>query len=197
MAAFYPPYMYDSFIRGNMHNTIRKLHQKYGPIVRVGPDPLATDGSIGWPEVYGHKAGQRSLAKCPNFSFRGDATALIAAPKGVHRRQRRHLAHAFSDSALRGQESVMKQYVDLLMSRFAARADTGESFNVVKWFDLPRSTSSATSTTQSPFIALKTMAINLGYPHSSMAFAVSPTAASSTSSPRLTKLSKDFESSAI
>ncbi|KAL6882176.1 cytochrome P450 [Trichoderma longibrachiatum] len=135
MAAFYLPYMYDTFICGNMHNTIRKLHQKYGPIVRVGPDHLAIDGSVGWPEVYGQKTGQEEFGKVPEFLFQGDTTALIAAPKDVHRRQRRQLAHAFSDSALRAQEGVMKQYVDLLMSRFAERADTGESFNIIKWFD--------------------------------------------------------------
>ncbi|KAL7809258.1 cytochrome P450 [Trichoderma gracile] len=135
MAAFYLPYMYDSFIRGTMHNTIRKLHHEYGPIVRVGPNHLAIDGSVGWPDVYGHKAGQEEFGKVPEFLFQGDTTALIAAPKDVHRRQRRQLAHAFSGSALRSQETVMKQYVDLLMSRFADRADTGESFNVIKWFD--------------------------------------------------------------
>jgi cytochrome P450 len=135
MAAFYLPYMYDSFIRGTMHNTIRKLHHKYGPIVRVGPNHLAVDGSVGWPDVYGHKAGQEEFGKVPEFLFQGDTTALIAAPKDVHRRQRRQLAHAFSDSALRSQEGIMKQYVDLLMSRFANKADTGESFNVIKWFD--------------------------------------------------------------
>ncbi|KAL7793870.1 cytochrome P450 [Trichoderma ceciliae] len=135
MAAFYLPYLYDNFVSGQMHNTIRKLHRKYGPIVRVGPDHLALDGSIAWPEVYGYKGDKEEFEKVPNFTFVGDTSAIIAAPKDVHRRQRRQLGHAFSDGTLRDQEFVISKYVDLLMERLTDRSDTGKSFNIIDWMN--------------------------------------------------------------
>ncbi|KAL7928659.1 cytochrome P450, partial [Trichoderma chlorosporum] len=135
MAAFYLPYLYDNFISGQMHNTIRKLHRKYGRIVRIGPDHLAFEGSIAWVEVFGHKGEKEEFEKVPNYVFEGDTTGIVGAPKAVHRRQRRQLSHAFSDGALRDQGVVMKKYVDLLMKRFTERSDTGKSFNIIDWFN--------------------------------------------------------------
>ncbi|KAL7943935.1 cytochrome P450 [Trichoderma barbatum] len=135
MAAFYIPFLYVNHISGQMHKTIKKLHRKYGPIVRLGPDHLAFDGSIAWPEVFGHKGDKIEFEKVPGFVFEGDIRGIIAAPKAVHRRQRRQLGHAFSDGALRDQGTAMKKYVDLLMERFTERSDTGESFNVVDWLN--------------------------------------------------------------
>lgn len=135
MAAFYLPYLYGNFVSGRMHNTIRKLHRKHGPIVRVGPDHLALDGSVAWPEVFGHKGDKEEFEKVPGFYFEGDIGGIIAAPRDVHRRQRRQLGHAFSDSALRDQEVIITKYVDLLMERLAERSDTGESLNIVDWMN--------------------------------------------------------------
>jgi cytochrome P450 len=135
MAAFYFPFLYDNLVSGQMHNTIRKLHRKYGPVVRVGPDHLALDGSIGWPEVFGYRGDKKEFEKVPGYLFEGDTIGLIAAPKDVHRRQRRQLSHAFSDGALRDQEVVIGKYVDLLMERFTERSGPEKSFNVVDWMN--------------------------------------------------------------
>lgn len=135
MAAFYLPYLYDNCVSGQMHKTVNKLHRKYGPIVRVGPNHLALDGSVAWPEVFGHKGDEEEFEKIANYLFEGDSSGVIAAPKDVHRRQRRQLGHAFSDGALRDQGTVMKKYVDLLMERFTERSDTGKSFNIIDWIN--------------------------------------------------------------
>ncbi|UKZ78591.1 hypothetical protein TrVFT333_006337 [Trichoderma virens FT-333] len=135
MAAFQLPYTYGTLVSGHMHNTMKKLHRKYGPIVRVGPDHLAFDGSIAWPEVFAHRADKEEYGKVSNFLFMGDTMSIIGAPKAIHRRQRRQLGHAFSDGALRDQGPIMKKYVDLLMQRFTEKSDTGKSFDVNDWFN--------------------------------------------------------------
>ncbi|KAH6603743.1 cytochrome p450 3a17 [Trichoderma cornu-damae] len=134
MAAFYLPYLYKNLVSGQIRHTIKKLHRKYGPIVRVGPDHLAIDGSIAWPEVFGLK-GEKEFEKVANFLFEGDTSGIIAAPRDVHRRQRRQLGHAFSHGALRDQEAVIGKYVDLLMERLSERSDTGKSFNIIHWMN--------------------------------------------------------------
>ncbi|RFU81695.1 cytochrome p450 3a17 [Trichoderma arundinaceum] len=135
MAAFYFPYLYRNMVSGQMHKTIEKLHRKYGPIVRVGPDHLAVDGSIGWPQVFERKTNKAEYEKVPGFYFEGDTIGLLSAPKDVHRRQRRQLNHAFSDAALRDQEVIINKYLDLLMQRLTERSNTGESLNIVDWMN--------------------------------------------------------------
>ncbi|KAL7785758.1 cytochrome P450 [Trichoderma afarasin] len=135
MAAFYLPYTYGTFLSGRMHHTMKKLHRKYGPIIRVGPNHLAVDGSIAWPEVFGHKTDKEEYGKLPGFLFAGDTISIIGAPKDMHRRQRRQLGHAFSDGALRDQGPIIQSYVNLLMERFTEKSEAGKSFDVNDWFN--------------------------------------------------------------
>ncbi|KAJ4155986.1 hypothetical protein LMH87_001203 [Akanthomyces muscarius] len=131
-AAWYLPHLYNNYIVGNGHFRATRLHRKYGPIVRIGPNHLAVDGAIGWREIYGHKTGKQEFNKF--FTPTRDSEFnLINAPKDTHRRIRRQLAHAFSDSALAEQETVVLQYVDLFIDRLTERC--GESINIVKWFN--------------------------------------------------------------
>lgn len=68
--------------------------------MRTGPNNIAVDGSIGWPEVYAHRKGKAEYTKVANyFGPGGEKTLIGATTQEDHRRQRRHLAHAFSESA--------------------------------------------------------------------------------------------------
>ncbi|RKK47393.1 hypothetical protein BFJ67_g7792 [Fusarium oxysporum f. sp. cepae] len=78
-----------SHIIGTWLREAAQLHRQYGPIVRIGPNHIAVDGSIGWPQVYGHQPGKAEFSKYPNFIFPGDGMSLIGAQKDDHRRQRR------------------------------------------------------------------------------------------------------------
>lgn len=58
------PHLYLENIRGLFYRDVRELHNKYGNIVRVGPNEICVDGSIGWNDAYGHrKAGQAEFGK--------------------------------------------------------------------------------------------------------------------------------------
>ncbi|KXJ84965.1 hypothetical protein Micbo1qcDRAFT_113250, partial [Microdochium bolleyi] len=52
-----------------------------------------------------------------------------------HRRMRRVLAHAFSEKALRGQEELVKSYVDLFVKRIGEQATTGP-INIALWYNV-------------------------------------------------------------
>lgn len=129
------PVAYANFIDGSWVRRVPRLHQKYGPVVRIGPDHIAVDGSIGWPEVFGRRpAGKAEFQKLPPL-FQEDHHALIIAPRDDHRRQRRQIGHAFSDVALAQQESIIAKYVNLLMDRLSGHAKDGQAVDIVKWLN--------------------------------------------------------------
>ncbi|EXM20052.1 hypothetical protein RAB80_011678 [Fusarium oxysporum f. sp. vasinfectum] len=76
-----------SHVTGTWLREAAQLHRQYGPIVRIGPNHIAVDGSIGWPQVYGHQPGKAEFSKYPNFIFPGDGMSLIGAQKDDHRRE--------------------------------------------------------------------------------------------------------------
>jgi hypothetical protein len=47
---------------------------------------------------------------------------------------RRNLAHAFSDKALRGQESLIQSYVDLLVQRMGEHAAQAKHMDIMTWY---------------------------------------------------------------
>lgn len=51
-----------------------------------------------------------------------------------HSRQRRTLAHAFSQKALLEQESIIRGYVDLFVEKLRPFAETGNDINMCDWF---------------------------------------------------------------
>ncbi|ATY64628.1 cytochrome P450 3A17 [Cordyceps militaris] len=135
-AASWFPFLYQTNIEASAPKKIAAMHRQYGPVVRVSPNQIAVDGSIGWPDVFSH-----ATSKKPEFGkpfeqyFPGDATSLIGAPKDRHRRIRRQLAHAFSASALTAQEATVTRYVDMLMERFRTLESAGRPFDVIPWLN--------------------------------------------------------------
>lgn len=111
------------------------LHQKYGPIVRISPNDLAVDGSVGFPQVFQHRPGKPEWPKHRGFYFDGDEVSLIAGGQEIHRRLRRQLNHAFSDASMYEQEPIVKKYIQLLCSRLGELAATGETVDLVRWFN--------------------------------------------------------------
>lgn len=131
------PFRYQHHIQATWIRQTVDMHHKYGPVVRVAPDLIAVEGSVAWPEVYHHRSGGRAeFRKIPNFFFPGDHITIIGGNTSeVHRRQRRHLAHAFSEAAMYEQEPIIKKYVDLLVERLTELAKPGNAVNIVHWFN--------------------------------------------------------------
>ncbi|KAF7536019.1 hypothetical protein G7054_g4869 [Neopestalotiopsis clavispora] len=127
---------WNSHIRGTWTREVAKLHRRYGPIVRIGPNRIALDGSIGWPQVFAHKTGMPEFTKSPDFIFKGDSHSMIGSSSTeTHRRQRRTLAHAFSDAALKEQETVITKYIDLLLDQIGKKTESGAAVNIVDWLN--------------------------------------------------------------
>jgi cytochrome P450 len=70
-------------------------------------------------DIYGHAArGKKLFVKDAFYEVHGDSPGIVSVrDPAQHSRQRKYLAHAFSAKALRSQEFVIHQYVDLFVSQ--------------------------------------------------------------------------------
>jgi cytochrome P450 len=60
---------------------------------------------------------------------------LLTADRPTHIRQRRLLSHAFSENALREQESILQSYVTKLIIQLEARRSSSQPIDLVEWFN--------------------------------------------------------------
>ncbi|KAI3395888.1 hypothetical protein diail_673 [Diaporthe ilicicola] len=129
------PFQWGTNMSGSFTRESADLHRKYGPIVRVAPNHLAVDGSIGWPQIYQHRPGKPEWSKKTGWYFENDHLALIGAPHDNHKRLRRQLNHAFSTESMYEQEPIVQKYIGMLLNHFSDKAAKGEAFDVVPWFN--------------------------------------------------------------
>jgi cytochrome P450 len=107
----------------------------------MGPDEVAVDGDPGWEDAYAFRRnGRDEFMRDPAF-FNISTGKTVSHPsifltdREGHSRQRRILAHAFSQNAMYEQEPIIKHYVDLFISRIHTFAAAGTAVDIVKWFN--------------------------------------------------------------
>ncbi|KAK1954620.1 cytochrome P450 [Colletotrichum sublineola] len=90
----YVPYA-RNFTSGHAHRTMLKLHQQYGPIVRVGPTHISINHPNAFEDLEGHRkaGGENPKDPIPNISFQD---SILGSNREDHQRFRRALAHGFS-----------------------------------------------------------------------------------------------------
>ena len=132
------PYAYKNHLLGQFGHAARDLHRKYGPVVRIAPNRLMVDGAVGWQDVFMHKPG-RNL---PEFGKEARSIgpeaekSLLGAPtREAHRRQRRQLAHGFSEAAIYEQEPIISYYVDLFVRRLSENSKGGKPLDLHQWLN--------------------------------------------------------------
>ena len=108
------------------------MHAKYGIVVRNHPDELSFIGASGWKDIY---TARPQLPK-PTFGVLKTpdgvpSIATVPDPE-IHGRQRKVLAHAFSEHALREQEYILQKYSDVLISRLR---EQGDEVNIIEWYN--------------------------------------------------------------
>ncbi|KAI0013292.1 putative cytochrome P450 [Xylariaceae sp. FL0662B] len=120
----------------------QKLHDRYGPVVRVGPNHLSFTDPRAWKDIYGHRVGTESnmteMPKAATFNrvLRHVPTSIINADREEHSRLRRALSHGFSDNAMREQEPMIMKYVNLLLDRLHQECDHGKKgLNMEAWYN--------------------------------------------------------------
>ncbi|KAJ5626159.1 hypothetical protein N7510_002468 [Penicillium lagena] len=108
-----------SVLRGHTHLDVTALHHRYGPVVRISPNELAFNTTQAFRDIYGARPGGCFAKDRSHYlpPANGVDHLVCAVDNAVHARQRRLLAHAFSERALRDQESLVVGYVDTLINK--------------------------------------------------------------------------------
>lgn len=113
-----------------------------GDIVRIGPNDLSFSNVNAYRDIYGH-VGQDKKRFLKTTSYERDEPRIVSVrDPAEHALQRRALSHAFSARALRDQELVVHQYLDLLLEQFRNLGEDGKKgvnvTNAMNWltFDI-------------------------------------------------------------
>ncbi|ETN43942.1 uncharacterized protein HMPREF1541_11073 [Cyphellophora europaea CBS 101466] len=121
---------------GNEGIDVAALHDKYGPVVRIGPTMLSFVGCPQtWKDIYGfQKIGRQLPHKDKRFYLQpiNGVPSIITANDADHARQRKSVANAFSDKALKEQEPLLKKWAELLLVKLKEKAVAEDKIDMVK-----------------------------------------------------------------
>ncbi|KAJ8111437.1 hypothetical protein OPT61_g5972 [Boeremia exigua] len=129
------------FLTGDMVRWVKSLHEKYGEVVRYGPNHLSYTAPQAWKDIYGHRtATHQANPKNPTFSapkMDGHASVIAIEDEATHGRRRRIFSHAFSDRALMEQQDLVERYVRRLIElvRTKARENRTRGLDIVKMYN--------------------------------------------------------------
>lgn len=100
---------------------IKRMHETYGPIVRITPDELHVDDPDFWPEVYCNNSAARPIDKQEKLRYRfGVPDAIFSTPGGEqHRVRRQAMAGFFSRQRLRESQDRVNHLVDRVSRRIS------------------------------------------------------------------------------
>ena len=130
----FPILRHISAIRGQLDHDVRSFFKKYNSsAIRVNPKEVYFNTGAAWQDIYGH--GHTPQLPKPMRSPPGETHNIVNANDIDHTRFRRTLAHAFSDRALREQESLLQGYTSSLISRLSEFATSNKPVNVVKYYN--------------------------------------------------------------
>ena len=108
-----------SLSQGNLVHDTKRLHDKFGKIVRLAPNEVSFIDAGAWRDIYGHRAGHEEFIKNPVWTSKAPngVYPIIDAPQEDHDRQRKILNYAFSAKALKAQEPILQEYTSILISK--------------------------------------------------------------------------------
>lgn len=101
---------------------LKRLHDKYGPVVRVAPDELSYADSQSWKDIYGsHPSRPKGMRKDVDFirAFEDEdlPATILTADEAHAAKLRRVFASAFSRQALAAHEQSIVRYADALVQK--------------------------------------------------------------------------------
>lgn len=122
-------------ITGRRIHYVDRLHQKYGPVVRIAPDEVAVNDLEGFANI--HKIGGGFLKSAWYEAAVGREPGIFAMrDPHLHAARRRLFAQAFSNSAMqRNWAEEIHEKARLAVARIKEDATSGEA-DIMKWWTL-------------------------------------------------------------
>ncbi|KAI1657391.1 cytochrome P450 [Daldinia decipiens] len=114
-----------------------ELHEKYGPIVRVGPDEVSCAGPTSFKDLYGPRYGKGGPltrdSRATPLKEKFGAVGMFQAGVQEHARIRRQLNPAFSEKASREQEPLVMGYIDSMIRKLRDASARGDVVDIEKY----------------------------------------------------------------
>lgn len=121
---------------------IRKLHARYGEVVRIAPNELSFANPIAWDDIYSNTDGAnpKAFKKCELWHGNlepGPSSVFTTIDFKAHGRIRRFMDPAFSEKAVLQQEPIIQNYVNGFLKKLQDRSlSSGKTtVNIVEWFN--------------------------------------------------------------
>ena len=111
-------------INGNPPHEIKRLHDRYGDVIRVAPNKLSIIDPAIWTGVY-----QKNFRRPRIWADKppgADGESLISANERQHARLRKALCPIFSDKSMRDYEPTVVHYLDILVEKIRKIIDPKE-----------------------------------------------------------------------
>ncbi|KUL83816.1 hypothetical protein ZTR_06623 [Talaromyces verruculosus] len=129
---------YRYWFSGYMHHEVLKLHETYGPIVRIGPSEISFIDNAAWKDIYGLKRCreiERDPKSFPALTPNGAKFDLLTYSPVDHAKYRKILNPCFSEQAIKEYEPTIHENVNKMIAMLASNVETGDTrTNVTKWF---------------------------------------------------------------
>ncbi|KAI4861351.1 cytochrome P450 [Hypoxylon rubiginosum] len=110
--------------KGDRHLEFWRLHERYGKIVRFGPNSVSFNSNTALKDIYGFKSNVRKAEFYDAFVHPAPNTHNTR-DKALHARKRRVLSQAFSDSAIKEMERYILSNVRSFCEQIGAGASEG------------------------------------------------------------------------
>ncbi|KAF7532639.1 hypothetical protein G7054_g7772 [Neopestalotiopsis clavispora] len=115
-----------ALVSGRQPFHLLDAHRKYGDVFRVAPNELSFASPQSYQDIYGHVSKGRGRFLKTEFYDNGAPRIVSVRDPEVHARQRKALSHAFSAKALRSQETIVHQYVDMFIEQLSKLGNAGQ-----------------------------------------------------------------------
>ncbi|KAI3391477.1 hypothetical protein diail_7308 [Diaporthe ilicicola] len=133
-----------ALLRGTIVHDFERLHKVYGPVLRVAPNEVTFADEAAWADIFQSRSDTGHFLKDPLWWSRqpGQPNSLLSAiDPEEHAHIRKLLTPAFTPRALRAQEPIVHQYVNLLVQKLqelvAAAENDGKGaaeIDMTPWF---------------------------------------------------------------
>jgi hypothetical protein len=128
-------------LRERRTRTIHSLHERYGPVVRIGPKEVHFNSLSALRKIYGPGSGFGRTGFYRMFDVYGKQNVFTFGPVQDHAGRKKLLANAYSKSTvLKGDivdevESRAQDYLDLI-AKFNKEGRQNNAFTTLHWYSL-------------------------------------------------------------
>jgi cytochrome P450 len=121
-----------------MHHEVLRLHETYGPIVRLGPSEVSFIDAAAWKDIYSLKR-YKQIERCPKsfpaLTPNGAKFDLLTYSPSDHAKYRKILNPSFSEKATKEYEPTIHQNTDNMILKLSTNVHDGNCrINITKWF---------------------------------------------------------------